>query len=300
MFNPIWLNTFKTLVEIGHFTQTAEKLYMTQPGVSQHIKKLEQACGHVLMKRQKKGFELTEQGRIIYQYVLDQEKAQAHLLDQLNFDDPYSGSCLLSCSGALTLKLYPQLIELQKVHTELNVYLEAAPNHQILADVHSGQIDIGIVTHIPNKNLYQHHLLGYEELCLVLPKAYQNKQLSAQLLSQIGLIDHPDGKHYLSLYFGMCGNEELSNINVEDIPNAGYINQLHQILLPVSKGLGFTVLPISAIEAFPGQAKLHLAKAPKRVKEPLYLIQQRHRALPKRYDCILSILDSVLSSEISG
>ncbi|MRY60822.1 LysR family transcriptional regulator, partial [Parabacteroides distasonis] len=43
MINPLWLNTFKTLVEVGHFTQTAEKLYMTQPGVSQHIKKLEQA-----------------------------------------------------------------------------------------------------------------------------------------------------------------------------------------------------------------------------------------------------------------
>ena len=44
MINPLWLNTFKILVDVGHFTQTAEKLYMTQPGVSQHIKKLEQAC----------------------------------------------------------------------------------------------------------------------------------------------------------------------------------------------------------------------------------------------------------------
>ncbi|MFT6927030.1 MAG: DNA-binding transcriptional LysR family regulator [Psychromonas sp.] len=38
MLKPFWLNTFKTLIEVGHFTQTAEKLNMTQPGVSQHIK----------------------------------------------------------------------------------------------------------------------------------------------------------------------------------------------------------------------------------------------------------------------
>ena len=37
MLNPVWLETFITLVDTGHFTQTAEKLHMTQPGVSQHI-----------------------------------------------------------------------------------------------------------------------------------------------------------------------------------------------------------------------------------------------------------------------
>ena len=46
MFNPVWLNTFVTLVNTGHFTKTAEKLFMTQPGVSQHINKLENAFGY--------------------------------------------------------------------------------------------------------------------------------------------------------------------------------------------------------------------------------------------------------------
>lgn len=80
MINPLWLNTFKTLVEVGHFTQTAEKLYMTQPGVSQHIKKLEQACNCDLLSRENKSFELTEQGRIMYRYALKLEKDQEDLL----------------------------------------------------------------------------------------------------------------------------------------------------------------------------------------------------------------------------
>ena len=51
MINQQWLQTFLTLVEVGHFTQTAEKLYMTQPGVSQQIKKLEEQVGVALLKR---------------------------------------------------------------------------------------------------------------------------------------------------------------------------------------------------------------------------------------------------------
>ena len=102
MINPLWLNTFKTLVEVGHFTQTAEKLYMTQPGVSQHIKKLEQACDCELLSRENKSFELTEQGRIMYRYALKLEKDQEDLFESLSFDNPYSGQCHLSSSGSLT------------------------------------------------------------------------------------------------------------------------------------------------------------------------------------------------------
>lgn len=54
MLNPTWLNTLVTLVDMGHFKKTAKKLFLTQPGVSQHISKLEKACGHSLIRREKK------------------------------------------------------------------------------------------------------------------------------------------------------------------------------------------------------------------------------------------------------
>ncbi|WP_350608878.1 LysR family transcriptional regulator, partial [Pseudoalteromonas sp. AC40-MNA-CIBAN-0181] len=38
MINITWLRTFCTLFEVGHFTRTAERLHMTQSGVSQHIR----------------------------------------------------------------------------------------------------------------------------------------------------------------------------------------------------------------------------------------------------------------------
>ena len=67
MINPTWLNTFCTLVEVNHFTQTAERLYMTQSGVSQHIKKLEQQVNCALLERHGKQFTLTAQGQGLYQ-----------------------------------------------------------------------------------------------------------------------------------------------------------------------------------------------------------------------------------------
>lgn len=295
MLNLLWLNTFKTLVEVGHFTQTAEKLHMTQPGVSQHIKKLESASGHSLIRRENKGFELTEQGRIVYQYALKIAEEEARLVESLSFDDPYSGQCNLSCSGSLALLLYPQLLSLQQQHPNLSIHLEAAPNQKILNDVQSGSIDLGIVTHIPNASLYQSQIIASEALCLVLPKAYKNKKITAELLFDCGLIDHPDAMHYLSLYFDLCGEKELADINLDELPKSGYINQLNQILLPVAKGVGFTVLPESAVENFSENASLYIAQTAKQVKETLYLVQKRNRSLAHRYQTICRLLQRVLS-----
>ena len=144
MLNPVWLHTFKTLVEVGHFTQTSEKLYMTQPGVSQHIKKLEQACQHPLIKRENKSFELTEQGRMVYAYALELEEKEKSLLEDLSFDDPHAGYCKLACSGALALMLFDPLLEKQKQHKGLSIHLEAAPNQSILNGVAEGRIDMGL------------------------------------------------------------------------------------------------------------------------------------------------------------
>jgi len=66
MINPLWLRSFCTLVEIGHFTRTAERLHMTQSGVSQHIHKLEALLAAPLLLREGKQFTVTEAGERLY------------------------------------------------------------------------------------------------------------------------------------------------------------------------------------------------------------------------------------------
>ena len=55
MFNALYFRTFISLVETGSFTQTARKLDMTQPGVSQHVRKLEEYfCLPLLLRKGKR------------------------------------------------------------------------------------------------------------------------------------------------------------------------------------------------------------------------------------------------------
>ena len=292
MLNPIWLKTFKTLIDIGHFTQTAEKLYMTQPGVSQQIKKLEQACGHSLIKRINKQFEITEQGRQVYEYARKVAAQEDELLESLDFDDPYSGQCRLSCSGALALLYYPKLLTLQQQHPALSTYIEAAPNYKILKDITEGAVDIGVVTQIPSVSEFHYEAIGHEPLCLIMPKQYQNTVVDTQCLLQCGVVAHPDAEHYLSRYFDQCANPEFSELNIETLPTTSYVNQLSQILVPISQGLGFTVLPKSAFDSFADKELLYVHRPHSAVTEPLYLVYKRNRELPARYHAVQALLQS--------
>ncbi len=290
MLNPLWLNTFVTLIDTGHFTKTAEKLFMTQPGVSQHIRKLEQACNHMLIRRENKHFEMTEQGRLVYQYAGQLERNEHALFENLTFDDPFSGHCTLACSGALALILYPKLLNLQVQHKQLVVKLKAAPNHQILDEIQSGIVDLGIITNIPNPSLFDVQELGREQLCLVLPANVETDGYGENCLTDLGLIDHPDAEHYLSLYFAQSQESSFTHMSIKEIPVTGYVNQISQILQPVAKGLGFTVLPKNVVDTFqaPQQLKIFNPKNP--VIETLYKVKKRKRTLPARLDTVNSIL----------
>jgi DNA-binding transcriptional LysR family regulator len=296
MLNPTWLNTFVTLVDMGHFTKTAEKLFMTQPGVSQHISKLEKACGHSLIRREKKSFEVTEQGRIVYQYAGQLVKNEQGLMKLLAFDDPYSGDCTLACSGALALMLYPKLLDLQVEHPMLVIKLKAAPNHQILSEIQTGIIDLGIITDAPAHSLFDVVELGQEQLCLVLPANVDTKLYGGNLLTDLGLIDHPDAEHYLSLYLVQSEESDFTRLNINEIPVTGYVNQLSQILEPVAKGIGFTVLPKSAIDTFHAPQHLKIFNLKKPVIETLYMVKKRNRVLPSRFEVVKSILQQHLDT----
>ncbi|WP_162064507.1 LysR family transcriptional regulator [Vibrio taketomensis] len=295
MLNPVWLKTFITLIETGHFTRTAEKLFMTQPGVSQHIKKLERECGHLLIERNNKSFDITTQGQAVYDYAKKQQQLEAQLIAGLEPDSPYKGTVRLACSGSLALLLYPHLLDLQDQHRELIPHIEAAPKRKVIADILSGDADIGIVTSIPTDKRLVSQQLSIEPLCLMLPLSANISEFNLSSLEHIGLINHPDAENYLSLYCDLAGERWLQEVRFDKLPITGYVNQLSQILLPVAKGLGFTVLPMSALENFPHKEQITVYQPQEQVSETLYLITKQRANAPLRFATVINQIESVLT-----
>lgn len=296
MINPVWLRTFCTLVELGHFTRTAEQLHMTQSGVSQQVRKLEQQLDVSLLIREGKQFTLSEAGRRLYdraQSILD---ALATLEQSVRKDAPYEGLVRVISPGSVGLKLYPQLLALQQRHPNLTVDHRFAPNADVEAAVAESRADIGFTTAKPVLSELSAEAIAEEALLLVAPSSMPTSRKQGMpdwdALKSLGFIDHPDGRHHADLLLS-ANYPQFEHIG--DFEARGFSNQIGLILEPVSMGLGFTVLPAHAVAAFQKQDSIRAHHLASPVSETLYLCQRRNRSVASRVNTVIKEAKQCLS-----
>ena len=271
MINQNWLHTFCTLVEVGHFTRTSEKLFMTQSGVSQHIKKLEQQLDIPLILREGKSFTLTHSGKQLYQQGKDLLKAMQGLEQSIKKDDAFSGTVNIKSPGSIGLKLYPYLLDIQQQHTNLVINYEFAPNHSIEKALADNDCDIGLMTELSRHEKIVNHKVSDESLVVV--TSANIAELDWPILSNLGFIAHPDAAHHAQLLLSQNFSEFE---HVSQFSQKGFSNQISLILEPVSRGLGFTVLPLHAVQAFSKQEQINIHCLAKPASESIYLCQNRY------------------------
>lgn len=277
MLNPLWLNTFVTLIDTGHFTKTAEKLFMTQPGVSQHIKKLELHLDSALLIREGKSFSLTNAGEQLFQKGKELLRSSEELEQLIKLDEPYEGRVKISSPGSVGLKLYPFLLDLQQTHPKLAIDYAFAPNTQIEQDIADRKIDLGLLTQLNQMNSLVSKKIAVEPLVLVTSNKVAS--INWQALVKLGFISHPDAEHHgrflLSKNF-----PEFEHI--EQFEHKGFSNQISLILEPVSKNIGFTVLPLYAAKAFHKQSLINIHHLKNSVNENLYLCFNKNSIMTNR------------------
>jgi DNA-binding transcriptional LysR family regulator len=69
MLNLSQLQTFVTVAAEGSMTAAADKLFLTQPAVSQQMKNMEDDLGVELIVRGSKQIKMTAQGEILYEHA---------------------------------------------------------------------------------------------------------------------------------------------------------------------------------------------------------------------------------------
>lgn len=296
MLNATWLETFTVLCEMGHFTQAAQKLAMTQPGVSQQLRKLEDQVGQALISQHGKTFSLTPAGEAMFALGQQRRQEERLLRAQIEADDPTRGEAHLACSGGFAMMLYPKLTPLMQASPELEIHLHAAPQQTVLKGVLDGQFDLGLLGHDPDHPRLSADLIGREELCLILPSADLPETVTFEDLETRGFIAHPDGFAYADDLFSLNFPDEFQG--ADRLRLRGYLNQMSQIPAPVADGAGYTLLPRSGVDSFRQPDRLAVAALPQRIHHELWLIQRRGRPLSARLQALALVMRE-LADELS-
>ena len=142
------LEAFREVVRQGSFTAAARALHMTQPGISQRIKELEDEVGARLLDRDGRGVRLTEPGRILLESAEVALGAAHESLRRIRESQaPERGRLVLACGDTVALHLLPPVIRaFGAQHPQAEVAVRNHGSREILDLVLRREADLGIVT----------------------------------------------------------------------------------------------------------------------------------------------------------
>lgn len=138
------LQSFCAVVKYKSFTTAADKLYVSQPTISTHIRQLEEELGETLVRRTTKNLEITAKGLEIAKYASDmiELKDRIYLCCEKNQRKIIHLGASTIPSGYILPKLLP---EFGKMFPEIYFVIHQSDSAGIIEGLKSGTFDVGLI-----------------------------------------------------------------------------------------------------------------------------------------------------------
>lgn len=234
---------FVTVADEGGISSAARRLYMTQPPLSAQIKSLEEELGCTLFTRTKKGTELTEAGKLLYQRavgVLEMADAVQREVSALGHANKtiFRLGVVSSVSVAYAVNWIAKFCEM---YPNVVIEMTEANTYDLAEKVRANQIDLAIVrTPLRLGGLDAGHLLHEDLVAYGIPSHLaKDTTISIQSLSNLPLVLYRRWEGIIRQQF------EAQNIH----PNIKCLcDDAHTAIALVEEKMGIGIVPISALK----------------------------------------------------
>lgn len=141
-----WLKTFCIAAETLNFRKASEKLMLSQPSVTVHIRLLEEHLGSTLFDRQNNRVTLSEAGRYFLpeaQKLLNNTESTIHKMHA--FKQGYRRTWTIAISPLMAETILPYFLRsFMKLQPDLEITIRVEESYLIEGLVDSGAVNIGI------------------------------------------------------------------------------------------------------------------------------------------------------------
>lgn len=178
---------FMAVAEELHYRKAAEKLFISQPGLSRQIKQMEEILDAQLFVRSKKKVSLTPAGEYLrgeLEYILNHLELTKKQLKLVN--EGSSGELRIGFLGSAMQRVVPDLlVKLRDNYPNIKTSLDELSNHAQVDDVLKDKLDLGFVrlARVPKeleiKSVFE------DTFSVVLPKDHHLNQQSFKGMQQL-------------------------------------------------------------------------------------------------------------------
>ena len=201
--NEKLFNYFLTIAEVKNLSKDAEKLYISQPSLTQYLNRLENEWGIKLFDRSKSPLQLTYAGEKYLQYIIEVTEMNKKLLEE--FDN-----IKLDCNGRITLGIntqrgaymLPDIIpEFQKRFPKVEIKIKEGSSDYLENLILKNELDFCFLNLISYSDQFEYEHLMQEKILLISSK---ENPLVKNISTNIGNPSHIDlqifkDKEFISL-----------------------------------------------------------------------------------------------------
>lgn len=236
---------FYVVAKNKHMTKASEELHISQPAISQSIKKLEDQLGGTLFLRSNKGMELTEEGKMFYEYVkgaLDLINNAEH--EFTSFKDLSKGEIKIGCSTTLTKLVLMDVLE--KFHIDypnININITNGLTRDLINDLKLGKLDFVIFneSNIKETNLNLEKIMELKQGFIYNPNFFEDKINTFSDLNNIPLILQKEESNSRKLLDSIA-----LNYNTKLIPKMEVVSQeLVTDFTNIGFGIGYSIIDLA-------------------------------------------------------
>jgi DNA-binding transcriptional LysR family regulator len=266
------LRYFLAVAEELHFRKAAEKLFISQPGLSRQIKQMEQDLGVTLFERNNRRVALTKTGDYLQKELqINLKNLEDILAHSKLIHHGKEGHLTLGFVGSAMLQIIPAILkQFNSKFPKVMFKLEEMDNQKQIEGLLSQEIDVGFVRLERVPRSLEIHTVLKETFCLVLPKNHPVNKRNFKNLSQFK--DSPfilfDPEYSTSYYekvmqiFDGCGFAPIISHNTIHASSIYKLveNNLGVSIVPKSLQFGYDMnVKFIELDAIPQRAFLSIA-----------------------------------------
>ena len=244
------LQSLMAVVEYKSFSKAAEKLFISQPTISTHIRILEEELNSRLIIRTTKSIEVTMHGRELYECAHQIFSLKDNLVQRWAEENKK-----IIRVGASTIPadyILPEVLPVFRKHEpDIKFYIHQNDSQNIISGLLNGNFSLGMVGMKQQEKMISFVPFYQDEMVMITPKKERFLNINKDNFSLKDIIFNEPiilreqgsgSKKSIETYF------EKMNINEEDLQIIARLNDQESIKKLVASGLGISFISEKAVE----------------------------------------------------
>ncbi|WP_025027306.1 LysR family transcriptional regulator [Caldalkalibacillus mannanilyticus] len=239
-----WLKTFIISAKFENFRKASEELFLTQPAITKHIKRLEEHLNIQLFERNGKKVTLTPAGVKFLPYAKEFVSTYEQGLDRFeSWKQGYNRKLTIAVAPQIASSFLPSLLRVfMNENPTIEVMINVMKSFEIGDEISAGKADVGLSRIQPVQTNLKIEIIHEEPVILVVANTNGSSSNvdESEILSNYRLIthNHPDYWDYL-----------LNDVK-RHYPTVRtmVVNQVEVTKRFIESGLGVSYLPYSMVK----------------------------------------------------